>query len=58
MSVPAPPPYDNASIITLASSSKRRKSLDTNASTRALAPSSLWGSRESLRRLPGRSDDE
>ncbi len=42
---------DNASIITLASSSKRRRrnSLDTNASVRALAPSSLFGgSRESL----------
>lgn len=42
---------DNASILTLASSSKRhrRQSLDTNASVRALAPSSLWGgSRESL----------
>lgn len=42
---------DNASILTLASSSKRqrRHSLDTNASVRALAPSSLWGgSRESL----------
>ena len=42
---------DNASILTLASSSKRRRrnSLDTNASIRALAPSSLFGgSRESL----------
>jgi hypothetical protein len=42
---------DDASIMTLASSSKRRRraSLDTNASMRALAPSSLWGnSRESL----------
>ncbi|EGS23068.1 uncharacterized protein CTHT_0015540 [Thermochaetoides thermophila DSM 1495] len=42
---------DNASILTLASSSKRRRrrSLDTDASTRALPPSSLWGgSRESL----------
>ncbi len=42
---------DNASILTLASSSKRhrRHSLDTDASVRALAPSSLWGgSRESL----------
>ena len=42
---------DNASIMTLASSSKRqrRNSLDTNASVRALAPSSLFGgSRESL----------
>ena len=42
---------DNASIMTLASSSKRRRrnSLDTNASIRALAPSSLFGgSRESL----------
>ena len=43
---------DNASILTLASSSKnrrRRNSLDTNASVRALAPSSLFGgSRESL----------
>ncbi|KAF7546550.1 hypothetical protein G7Z17_g8363 [Cylindrodendrum hubeiense] len=42
---------DNASILTLASSSKRRRrrSLDTDASVRAMAPSSLWGgSRESL----------
>ncbi|KAL8688200.1 MAG: hypothetical protein Q9218_005830 [Villophora microphyllina] len=42
---------DNASIMTLASSSKRlrRNSLDTNASVRALAPSSIFGgSRESL----------
>ena len=42
---------DNASIMTLASSSKRRRrnSLDTNASIRALAPSSVFGgSRESL----------
>jgi hypothetical protein len=42
---------DNASILTLASSSKgrRRHSLDTDASVRALAPSSVWGgSRESL----------
>ncbi|EED23695.1 conserved hypothetical protein [Talaromyces stipitatus ATCC 10500] len=42
---------DNASILTLASSSKRRRrnSLDTNASMRALAPSSVFGgSRESL----------
>ncbi|KAK9366373.1 hypothetical protein V1509DRAFT_654800 [Lipomyces kononenkoae] len=41
---------DNASIITLASSSKRRRrSFDTNASTRALAPDSIFGgSRESL----------
>ena len=42
---------DNASILTLASSTKRRRrhSLDTNASVRALAPSSVWGgSRESL----------
>jgi len=42
---------DNASVMTLASSSKRRRrnSLDTNASVRALAPSSLFGgSRESL----------
>ncbi|KAF2467129.1 uncharacterized protein BDR25DRAFT_292970 [Lindgomyces ingoldianus] len=42
---------DNASILTLASSSKRRRraSLDTNASVRALAPSSMWGgSRDSL----------
>lgn len=42
---------DNASIVTLASSSRRRRrnSLDTNASVRALAPSSVWGgSRESL----------
>jgi hypothetical protein len=42
---------DNASILTLASSSKRRRrhSLDTDASVRALAPSSVFGgSRESL----------
>ena len=41
---------DNASIITLASSSKRRRrSFDTDASVRAMAPSSVWGgSRESL----------
>ncbi|KAL1957162.1 hypothetical protein VTO42DRAFT_6305 [Malbranchea cinnamomea] len=42
---------DNASVLTLASSSKRRRrnSLDTNASIRALPPSSLFsGSRESL----------
>ncbi|KAI9688564.1 MAG: hypothetical protein M1822_001513 [Bathelium mastoideum] len=43
---------DNASILTLASSSRRhrrRHSLDTDASVRALAPSSVWGgSRESL----------
>jgi hypothetical protein len=42
---------DNASILTLASSSKRRRrnSVDTNASMRALAPSSQYGgSRESL----------
>ncbi|KAI9734789.1 MAG: hypothetical protein M1818_006776 [Claussenomyces sp. TS43310] len=42
---------DNASIMTLASSSRRRRrrSMDTDASVRALAPSSLFGgSRESL----------
>lgn len=44
---------DNASVITLASSShhrpQRRNSADTNASIRAIAPSSVWGgSRESL----------
>ncbi|KAI5864068.1 hypothetical protein GGS23DRAFT_604440 [Durotheca rogersii] len=42
---------DNASILTLASSTKRRRrrSMDTDASVRALAPSSVWGgSRESL----------
>ena len=42
---------DDASIMTLASSSKRRRrnSLDTNASVRAMAPSSHYGgSRESL----------
>ena len=42
---------DNASVLTLASSSKRRRrnSLDTNASIRALPPSSLFStSRESL----------
>ncbi|KAK9461869.1 uncharacterized protein V1516DRAFT_673196 [Lipomyces oligophaga] len=42
--------YDSASVVTLASSSKRRRrSVDTNASTQALAPKSLFGdSRESL----------
>ena len=42
---------DNASILTLASSSKRtrRRSVDTDASVRALAPNSVFGgSRESL----------
>ena len=41
---------DDASILTLASSSKRRRrSMDTDASVRALAPGSTWGgSRESL----------
>ena len=42
---------DDASILTLASSSKRRRrnSVDTNASMRALAPQSMFGgSRESL----------
>ncbi|KAK3646727.1 hypothetical protein LTR56_008491 [Elasticomyces elasticus] len=41
---------DDASIMTLASSSKRRRrSMDTDASVRALPPNSLWGgSRESL----------
>ena len=41
---------DDASILTLASSSKRRRrSMDTDASVRALPPSSAWGgSRESL----------
>lgn len=41
---------DNASILTLASSSKRRRrSMDTDASVRAMAPHSVWGdSRESL----------
>jgi hypothetical protein len=42
---------DNASILTLASSSnrRRRRSMDTDASVRAIPPSSLWGgSRESL----------
>lgn len=41
---------DDASIVTLASSSKRRRrSMDTDASVRALAPASVWGgSRESL----------
>jgi hypothetical protein len=42
---------DDASILTLASSSKRRRrnSVDTNASIRALAPASMFGgSRESL----------
>ncbi|CCU78490.1 hypothetical protein BGHDH14_bgh01439 [Blumeria hordei DH14] len=42
---------DNASILTLASSSnrRRRRSMDTDASVRALAPSSIFGgSRESL----------
>jgi hypothetical protein len=58
---PYPPTYntvtannlltDNASILTLASSSKRRRrrSMDTDASVRAIPPSSLFGgSRESL----------
>jgi hypothetical protein len=42
---------DNASILTLASSTKRRRrhSVDTDASVRAMAPASVWGgSRESL----------
>jgi hypothetical protein len=41
---------DNASILTLASSSKRRRrSMDEDASVRAIPPSSVWGgSRESL----------
>lgn len=43
---------DNASVLTLASSSHRaprRNSLDSNASIRAIAPNSAWGgSRESL----------
>ncbi|EME44830.1 hypothetical protein DOTSEDRAFT_152882 [Dothistroma septosporum NZE10] len=41
---------DNASILTLASSSKRRRrSMDTDASVRAMAPNSVFGgSRESL----------
>lgn len=41
---------DDASVVTLASSSKRRRrSMDTDASVRALAPGSTWGgSRESL----------
>ncbi|KAF2857516.1 hypothetical protein K470DRAFT_260735 [Piedraia hortae CBS 480.64] len=42
---------DNASILTLASSSKQRsrRSMDTDASVRAIPPSSVWGgSRESL----------
>lgn len=41
---------DDASIVTLASSSKRRRrSMDEDASVRALAPASVWGgSRESL----------
>lgn len=41
---------DNASILTLASSSKRRRrSMDTDASVRAIAPGSVFGSsRESL----------
>ncbi|WPG98543.1 Hypothetical protein R9X50_00133500 [Acrodontium crateriforme] len=42
---------DNASLLTLASSSKRRRrrSMDTDASVRAIPPSSVWGgSRESL----------
>lgn len=42
---------DNASVMTLASSSKRRhrRSCDTNASMRALAPASMYGeSKESL----------
>lgn len=41
---------DNASILTLASSTKRRRrSMDTDASVRAIAPTSMYGnSRESL----------
>jgi len=41
---------DDASVLTLASSSKRRRrSMDTDASVRAIPPSSTWGgSRESL----------
>lgn len=42
---------DDASILTLASSTRRRRrrSMDTDASVRAMAPSSVWGgSRESL----------
>jgi len=42
---------DDASIMTLASSTRRRRrrSMDTDASVRAMAPSSVWGgSRESL----------
>lgn len=44
------PHNDNASILTLASSSKRRRrSMDTDASVRAIPPRSMWGdSRESL----------
>lgn len=37
-------PNDAASILTIASSSKRRRSLDTNASTRALAAESIFSS--------------
>ncbi|KAF2771312.1 hypothetical protein EJ03DRAFT_349716 [Teratosphaeria nubilosa] len=52
---------DNASILTLASSSKRRRrSMDTDASVRAIPPSSVWGgSRESLPLsvLSGNADD-
>lgn len=51
---------DNASVLTLASSSKRRRrnSLDTNASIRAIAPSSVFGgSRDSLPlSVPGGAD--
>lgn len=44
---------DNASVLTLASSSKRRRrSLETNASMRALAPSSMYDFNASKESLP------
>ncbi|KAF5118561.1 hypothetical protein DV454_000388 [Geotrichum candidum] len=48
------PAGDNASIVTLASSSKhwRRRSFDTNASTRGIAPESIRSRRGSLESLP------
>ncbi|KAF5103026.1 hypothetical protein D0Z00_000004 [Geotrichum galactomycetum] len=48
------PAGDTASIVTLASSSKhwRRRSFDTNASTRGIAPESIRSRRGSLESLP------
>lgn len=53
------PNLDNASIITLASSSKRRRrrSVDTMASTRGIAPASLYVNR-SVESLPMDTDTE